>query len=67
MPNRRWLAPSTSCPNEEAWFLASNHPSQPILQHLAGEVLFLWRMERHHPARVVDVPGALAAASRDGG
>ena len=67
MPNRRWLAPSTSCPNEEAWFLASNHPSQPILQRLARDVLRLGGVQGHDPTGMGDVLEAIAAASRDGG
>ena len=41
-------------------------PSQRLFQRPAGELLLLRRMERHDPARVVDIPGARAAAGGDG-
>ena len=40
-------------------------PGKRRLEGLAVEVLFLRRMERHHPAGVIDGPIAVAAASRN--
>ena len=40
-------------------------PGQRFLQRLAVEVLFLGRVQRHHPAGMVDGPGAIAAAGGD--
>lgn len=41
-------------------------PGEAFPERLAGDVLLLGRMERHHPAGMVDVPRAGAAATRDG-
>jgi hypothetical protein len=37
-------------------------PGQRLFECLAVEVVFFRRMQRHHPASVVDVPGARASA-----
>jgi hypothetical protein len=59
-------APTSERPDSK---LRGHHPHetprQRFLQRLAGDVLLVWRMERHHPARVVDGPGARAAAGGD--
>jgi hypothetical protein len=40
-------------------------PGERLFQRLAIEILFLARVQRHHPARMVDGPGAIAAARGD--
>src|SRR5215207_2946671 len=74
MPNRRWPARSTFCPNEESWLLAPENsireqqPRQTPLQSFLGRAAFkavlVRRVGHDFLGGLIDRPEAVLAADR---
>src|SRR5215213_2822118 len=74
MPNRRWLARSTFCPNEESWLLAPENsireqqprqtPCQPLLRRAAFEAVLVRRVGHDLLGGLIDRPEADPGSGR---